>query len=366
MDLPPFRLNEWVVSRQFATPIRYDLASSSGPAWTVGELFALGGGIPNLDKTALKYGPPAGQRALRGAIAEFHDVDPDWVVVTTGASEAMSIILCLASRPGANVVFPEPVYTAFEAMALAWRYGTRRYPLARDNSYRVMASDVRRAVDDDTVLALVNTPHNPTGAVVPRGEIAALASELAGAGVPLIVDEVYHPVYFGTPAQSAAQLGNVIVIGDMSKAFSLPGIRVGWLIDANAGRRKRLIDARSHFSISNSPLAEAIAAHALIHRDAILARVNRVAKANLELLSAFMSEASDVLAWVKPGGGTSAFPWFRDGRNSRALCERLASEGVLVAPGDCFNMPEHMRVGFGAQAEGFPDALAIFRHTLQR
>jgi aspartate/methionine/tyrosine aminotransferase len=367
MDLPPFLLDHWLAKYQFASPpIAYDLASSTGPKWTVGELLSLGGGGSRLDDVTVSYAPPEGSRALREAIGAFLGVDPDWVVVTTGASEALSVLFCLAARPSGNVVLPSPAFPAFEVMANVWGLGVRHYRMAREDNYRLSAADVLGAADGETVLALVNTPHNPTGAIMRPDEIGALAAALAERRVPLIVDEVYHPLYFDAPPASAAAVDNVLVIGDMSKALSLAGLRMGWIVDADPERRKKIIDARSYFTISSSPVLEALATDALLHREALLARLQAVAEENLAALSAHMERVADILAWVKPAGGTVAFPWFRDGRDSRPFCEALAAKGVLVAPGDCFEMPEHMRVGFAVlKGDQFAEALAIFERTLR-
>lgn len=332
---------------------------------TVDQLLGLGEGSLSLGELNVGYGPPEGSHELRQAIGGFLDVDPDWVVVTTGASEAVSILFCLAARPLGNVLLPSPAFAAFKAMANAWGLGTRHYNLARDSGYVHAAADIARAANPQTVLALVNTPHNPTGAVMARDEIERLAGELGSRNIPLIVDEVYHPLYFGVDQGTAASIGNVIVMGDMSKAMSLAGLRTGWIIDADAERRKRIIDARSYFTISSSPILEAMAAHALKNHAVVLGRLSEVAKANLDAFSKTMDRVGDILSWTRPGGGTTCFPWFRDGRDSRAFCEALAAEGVLVAPGDCFAMPEHMRVGFGAQSEGFQHALDIFERVLR-
>jgi hypothetical protein len=100
MDLPPFLLDHWLAKYQFASPpIAYDLASSTGPKWTVSELLSLGEGGSRLDDVTVSYAPPEGSYALREAIGAFLGVDPDWVVVTTGASEALSVLFCLAARP---------------------------------------------------------------------------------------------------------------------------------------------------------------------------------------------------------------------------------------------------------------------------
>jgi len=281
------------------------------------------------------------------------------VVVTTGASEALSALLCLASKPGGNLLIPSPAFPAFGVMAQAWGLKTISYALPREDGFRQSSANVLAAVDGNTVAALVNTPHNPTGSVMPRAETARLAAELKARGVPLIVDEVYHPLYFGDAVPSAAGIDNVIVMTDMSKALSLAGLRMGWIIDADPERRKRIIDARSYFTICSSPILETIAIHALRNRAQLLAKLTAVASRNLAALSGFMNSFAGTFSWAQPAGGTVVFPWFSDGRDSRPFCQALAANGVLIAPGDCFATPDHMRIGFGAQATAFDAALAI-------
>ncbi|MEW9806757.1 pyridoxal phosphate-dependent aminotransferase [Mesorhizobium sp. ZMM04-5] len=366
MQLPPFKLDHWLAMHSFATPpIAYDLASSTGPKWTLQDFLALGDGA-GMEDVVLGYAPSEGGRALRAAIGDFLDVDPDWVMVTLGASEALSVLLCTAARPGANVVLPHPGYPAFDPMAGVWGLDVRHVRLSRQDGFRQRAADMLKAVDDNTVLALVNSPHNPVGTVMPREEIEELAAALQRKGVPLVVDEVYHPLYFGHSPASAAAIPNVIAMGDMSKALSLAGLRLGWLVVRDPARRAQMIDARSYFTISSSPLLEELAVHAFASREAILARLQIPASENLAALGRFMDRVSDILAWVKPDGGTVCFPWFRDGRDSRPFCEALAAQGVLVAPGDCFGTPEHMRVGFALLAnDKFVEGLAIFERVLR-
>lgn len=365
MDLPQFLLDQWLAAYEFRhPPIRFNLASSTGPRWTLGQVLALGSAGLSLSELAVGYAPSEGHPALRAVIAERHGVDPDWVLVTTGAAEALSILFCLASIAGGEVSLPSPGFPAFAALASAWQLRLCSYALQPHDGYRTTSDRVLGSLGDRPVLALVNSPHNPTGAVMPRSEIAVLAAALAERRVPLVVDEVYHPLYFGDEQQSAAGIANTIIVGDMSKAMSLAGTRIGWIIDADAERRKRIIDARSYFTICSSPLSEAVAAHALRNAEPILARLKAVAGANLPQLAALIEGMSEVLDWVAPAGGTTAYPWFRDGRDSRSFCARLAERGVLVAPGDCFGQPQHMRIGFAAQEQGFEDALGILEDTL--
>lgn len=369
MRIPPFMLDQWLATYEFASPpIRYNLASSTGPRWTLGELLALGDGasLQELGELPLSYIPPQGSEALRKQVAALHDVDPDWVVITTGASEALSALYCLAAEPGASITLPFPAFPAMPVMARAWGLNVATYALERGSGFKQSAERVLGAVGESTRLVLVNTPHNPTGSVMPQAEIARLAANLEQRLIPLVVDEVYHPLYHGAPAvASAAKLPNTIVVGDLSKALSLSGLRIGWVIDRDAQRRERLIDVRSYFTISGSPLTEAIAAHALANRESILARLRSVTATNLAALADFMSAHQDTLGWVPPAGGTTVFPWLLDGSNAREWCATVASAGVLLAPGDCFDAPEHFRLGFAAQSEGFAQALDIVSDTLR-
>lgn len=362
MELPPFLLNEWL---ERPRDLRFNLAGSAGASWIMAELLQLGGGRLDLADLPLSYAPTAGAAALRAEIAAHHDVDPDWVVLTTGAAEGLLLLLSVLSRPGGNILLPMPTYAAFAGTAQFVHLDPRHYALSRDRGYAVDPDQVAAMADSRTVAALANSPHNPTGTVLEAADCACLAQALGCKGVPLLVDEVFHPVYFDASRPSAAGIGNVIVTGDMSKALSLPGLRMGWVIDADARRRQSMIRARSYIAWSGSPVLEALALHAMRNRSAILQRVTDVASANLKALCAFMARVSGVLAWVPPRAGFVAFPWFRDGRDSRPFCEWMAERGVLLAPGDCFGMPEHMRIGFGSQPDGIAAALAIVEEELR-
>jgi aspartate/methionine/tyrosine aminotransferase len=362
MKLPPFLLNDWLESR---ANLQFNLAGSTGPRWTLEELQQLGD--PSLDLTDLpiSYAPPAGMRELRAEIAAHHNVDPDWVVVTNGASEAFLLLLSVLSRPQGNVLLPMPTYPAFAGMAQFVHLQPRYYTMPRDRNFQIDPGQLLDAADDGTVLVVTNSPQNPTGALLKPEDCYSLSDALAKKGMPLLVDEVFHPVYFGAGNPSAAGVDNVIVIGDMSKAFSMPGLRIGWIVDADAERRANIVRARSYISLSGSPVSEALAFHALQNRGKVLERVNAVASANLADLQRFMATVGDVLDWVPPEAGMLAFPWFRDGRNSRIFCERIADKGVFVAPGDCFGMPEHMRFGFGSQIGGIAGAFDIMAEELR-
>lgn len=370
MKLPTPLLSHWMSAYEHATPpIRYNLASSTGPIWTFGDLLALGGGElrASIESMSVAYVPAEGTLALRQQIGRLHNVDPDWVIVTTGASEALSILLCMAGESGGSVALPNPGYPSTEAMALAFGLKVRRYSLEAKYGFRQDKSTVLSAVDSSTRLVVVNTPHNPTGSVMETSQLEELKNELRDRSIPLVSDEVFHRLYFGKEVKSAATVPGAIVVGDMSKCLSLPGLRVGWIVDGDSKRREQLIEIREHFSISGSPLMEAFATLALREHSRMLERLSANTRANLSALEQFMKSFDSILEWVKPAGGTLAFPWLADHSDSTPLCEACAKAGVLIAPGSAYGMPAHFRVGYGLAEPGdFNKALALMRDVVMK
>jgi aspartate/methionine/tyrosine aminotransferase len=107
----------------------------------------------------------------------------------------------------------------------------------RENGFRIAPDEIKRLADSNTKLILVNSPHNPTGATIADAEMEALHDFAAEHGIQLVSDEVYHPIYHGRQTKSAARLPHATVIADLSKAFSIAGVRTGWMIEHDAHRR---------------------------------------------------------------------------------------------------------------------------------
>ena len=360
MQLKPFLLDLWL--DQFDHDIEFNLAASTGPAWTVSDILALGD-----DETRhrflnhkLVYNHPAGTDSLREAIAEMQGVPVEAVQIVTGASEALVALMWMAAEPGANVIIPQPGFTTFSALPESLGLETRFYRVRRENGFRIDPEEIRRLADAKTKLILVNSPHNPTGAAVSDEEMEALHEFAAGRGIQLVCDEVYHPIYHGRKTRSAARLPHATVIADLSKAFSIPGVRTGWMIEHDARRRQQYWTARAYFSISNTTTGEMLSEIAIRKRDAVLGRTQETASRNLKVLEGFMAEHRDVLGWIPPAGGMTAFPWLVSGEDARPFCQAATERGILLAPGDCFDAPEHFRLGFAATGEDFPRALDRF------
>ncbi len=360
MQLKPFLLDVWL--DQYEHGIDFNLAASTGPSWTVNEILALAD-----DETRhrflnhkLVYSRPAGADSLREAIAAMQGVPIESVQIVTGASEALLTLMWLAAEPGANVIIPQPGFTTFSALPESLGLETRSYRVRRENGFRIDPDEIKRLADAKTRLILVNSPHNPTGATIGDEEMEALHDFTAGRGIQLVSDEVYHPIYHGKQTKSAARLPHATVISDLSKAFSIAGVRTGWMIEHDAQRRQQYWTARAYFSISNTTTGELLSEIAIRKRDAVLGKTQEVATRNLKLLERFISEHRDVLGWIPPQGGMTAFPWLVSGENARPFCQAAAEQGILLAPGDCFDAPSHFRLGFAAAGDNFSHALDRF------
>jgi len=360
MRFKPFLLDAWL--DQYEHDIEFNLGASTGPTWTVNDILTLAD-----DETRhrflnhkLVYGRPAGADTLREAIAEMQGVAVDAVQVVTGASEALVALMWLAAEPGANVIIPLPGFTTYSALSQSLGLETRFYRVQRGNGFRIDPDEITSLADSKTKLILINSPHSPTGATIADHEMEALHDFTAERGIQLVSDEVYHPIYHGRQSKSAARLPHATVISDLSKAFSIAGVRTGWMIEHNPERRQQYWTARAYFSICNSTTGEILSEIAVRKRDVVLGKTQEAAARNHKLLERFMADHRDVLGWIPPQGGMTAFPWLLSGENARPFCQAATERGILLAPGDCFDSPSHFRLGFAAAGDNFSSALDRF------
>ncbi len=361
MRLKPFLLDMWLDT--YEHDIEFNLAASEGPRWSLNEILSLAGEEERerFLNHNLRYSRPAGAEGLRAAIAEMQGVNVETVQVVTGASEALLILFWLAAEPGANVVLPQPGYPPFSALPESLGIETRNYTVRKENNFRIDLDEIKQLVDRNTKLIVINSPHNPTGATISDAELDDLHEFTASREIQLVSDEVYHPIYHpvsgGQATRSASRLPHATVIHDFSKAFPLSGVRTGWMIEHDAKRCERYWNARTTFSISNNTAGEMLAEIAMRHRRIVLGKTQETATRNLRQLASFMSGQQETLGWIPPRGGVTAFPWLISGENSRAFCQAAAAQGILLAPGDCWDAPSHFRLGFAAMTDKFPEAL---------
>lgn len=357
MRFDHFVLDHWLQEK--AGPhIRFDFGSSTGPIWPLRDVLALEGGdvVDRLLDISLRYEKPAGGDTLRSTLAAMAGVSSEEVIVLTGASEALTHVFLAAATPGANAIVPFPCYPPQEAIPRALGLETRSYHLRKEDSFAINVDEICSLINEHTKLLLVNVPHNPTGASISNKTMRVLHDLAVERGIQFVCDEVHSPVFHGPSTRSAACLEQATVIGDMSKAFSMPGLRLGWIIERTASRRADYLNTREHVTLSNSILSEFVAEIAVRNHRSIHDKTVHTATANLVQLDGMFSRIQDLVGWVRPAAVMTGFPWLKLSDDSRAFCSTAADRGLLLVPGDCMGAPEHFRVGFGNQAENFEDA----------
>lgn len=364
MKLVPFVLEEWLAKYRDSVP--HHLGMSTGPKWTLAELRALTTDAERdaFDGAGLTYTPSNGREPLRAAIASMYGAQPEEIVVTNGAAEALLALFFVAGEPGDNVVVPTPAFAPFMEVPRSLGVEARRYELRLEDGFALDVDAVVRLVDARTKLILINTPHNPSGAVAPEESIRALDAFAQRRGIQLVVDEVYHPIYHGGAARSAADYSRATVLGDFSKSFSLPGLRIGWLLERDARRRKELENAHAYFTVCASMPSELLAEVATRNRETVWNRARTVSAQNLEPLTAWCTENEEWVEWVRPRGSMTAFPRVRGVADARPFCVAAAERGVLLALGEAFGAPAHFRIGFGLAMPRYREALGILSEVL--
>ena len=365
MNLTTFHLDKWFETHQDTA--RYNLGASTGPKWTLDDLLELMTSDEKecLHQTPLTYCPGSGRESLRAEIASMYGANPDDIQIVTGASEALLSCFYLAAEPGANIVVTVPCFPPFLSLPESLGLETRHYVAGLHDESDLDVDRIKDLTDARTKLILINSPQNPTGATASEAAISELDEFAATNGIRLVVDEVYHPIYHGSTHRSAGEYSQATVLGDFSKAFSLPGLRIGWVLERDSKRREDLWNIRAQFTISSSTLGEILAEVATRHRDLIYDRARETSTRNLELLDDFLAQHEHSIEWTRPTGGMTMFPRLRTSESSRNYCEAAVARGVLLAPGDCFGFPAHFRIGFGVCAEGFAEALDILSEILR-
>jgi aspartate/methionine/tyrosine aminotransferase len=365
MKLVPFVLEEWLA--KYRDSVAHHLGASTGPKWTLPELRALMTDAEReaFDQAAFTYCPTNGREPLRAELASMYGAAPEEICVFNGGAEALFAMFFVDGATGANVVVPTPSFAPFVEIPTALGVEVRRYPLRLENGFALDAAEVMRLADAHTRLILVNTPHNPSGALVDEEAIGALDAFAQRRGIHLVVDEVYHPIYHGEARRSAGEYSRAAVLGDFSKSFSLPGLRIGWILERDPRRRSELENAHAYVTVSASMLSELLAEAAARNREAIWNRTRAVSAANLAALTQWCAENEEWIEYVSPRGSMTAFPRLRGVADARPFCVAAAERGVLLAIGEAFGAPAHFRIGFGLETTQYREALGILSEVLE-
>jgi aspartate/methionine/tyrosine aminotransferase len=355
MRIRDFGVETWM--NRWETACRYNLAETCVDSVTVAELLAIAGTdetalAGQLLDTRLDYGAIEGSDRLRAAIAALYDTaSPGDVLVTHGAIGANHLAYEALVSAGDLVVSIVPTYQQHTSIPESLGAEVRTLTLREADGWRPGLPELRRLADGRaTLIALVN-PNNPTGALLAPDEIDGIVAVARECGAWILADEVYRGVDqsgSGTSPSFVDRYERTVGVGSMSKAFSLAGLRLGWIV-APPEARAAVMRHRDYSVISVGKVDDLLASIALEARDALLARNRAITRANAAILEGWVAEEPSI-DWVRGGGGTTAFLRLLSGEPSEAFCARLLEEeGVLLVPGSALDAEGYVRIGYACE-----------------
>jgi aspartate/methionine/tyrosine aminotransferase len=371
--LPDFRLETYLSKWEFAA--RYHMTASDMESLTVAELLAMA--TPEdrsaFDQVRLGYIETFGTPALRAAIAAtYQGLVPEDVIAFAGAEEGIFCAMHALLDKDSHAVIVTPNYQSSETLPLSI-CATTGVALREQENWALDLDEVRAALRPNTRLILVNFPHNPTGKVVDRATFDGLIALCVERGIHLFSDEVYRGLERRAEIrlpQAAEIYDRGISLNVMSKAYGLPGLRIGWIACKDRALLSRMERIKHYLSICNASPSEHLAIIALKARERILARNLALIDMNLRAMNDFFSEFSEVFDWQLPDGGCIGFPRYKGKDGVETFCRRLAEEiGVVVLPASIYRSAltptptDRFRIGFGRTY--VPEGLAAMRAWLR-
>lgn len=367
MRFPPAHLEEWM--RRYYFEVDADIGSSGVSDYSMAELRALTGITPEaLDAVVFHDSQTLGGTRVREAAARrWTGGEVSRVMITHGSTEANFLIAHALLEPGDEVVALDPIYPQLRAVAETLGCRIRPWPLRREHGWRPDVAELERLVKRGTRMVVVNFPHNPTGCTLTPAEQDALLAACARAGAYLVWDAAFADLVYDAPPlpDPVNRYERAVSMGTLSKAYGLPGLRVGWCLAA-PGVLQRMVRVRDYLTLHLSPLVELLAAAVLDHADRVLAEKRALAVRNRDVVGAWIAAHEGAVSWTPPAGGVCGFPRFHEVPDVEAFCHRLAvRQRVLLVPGTCFGVAGHARLGFGSAAETLETGLARLSAALR-
>jgi aspartate/methionine/tyrosine aminotransferase len=263
--------------------------------------------------------------------------------------------------PDDHVVAVYPAYQQLYSVARAVSCDVSLWKIREDGGFRFDLDELEHLVTPRTKLIVINTPHNPTGAILSAAELQRIYDLAESVGGWVLSDEAYRWLDLpgGEPlAPPMRDLGpRAISVGTLSKPFGLPGLRIGWI----AGPEE-IVQAcwaeRDYISLSPGKLNDALATIAISARDRIIARNHEIVAANLQTADQWFAEHADLVSWTRPRAGLLALMRYALDIPSQDLADRLAAEwSVMLAPGSAFGFEGRLRLGIGQRPDIFAEGL---------
>jgi aspartate/methionine/tyrosine aminotransferase len=360
--LPDFRLETYFSRWEFNA--RHHMTASDMETLSMQELLDMAddAGRQAWGELRLGYTETFGRPSLRRAIADTYErIEVDDVLTFAGAEEGIFAAMQVLLSPDDHAIVITPNYQAAETIPLSICEVTG-IALNADEDWNLDIDAVEQAIRPTTKVISINFPHNPTGKVIDHATLDRLVDVARDHDIHLFSDEVYRLLERDT-ARRMPQIADIyekgLSLNVMSKAYGLPGLRIGWIATRDRSVLSAMERAKHYLSICNSGPSEVLAEIALGARDAILRRNHEIISANLELLNEFFEEYVALFDWSLPDGGCIGYPRYLGDDGVEAFCKSLVEEaGVLLLPASVYSSQltdaptDRFRIGFGRKNIG--------------
>ena len=352
MNIKPFKVEEWM--NKWEVGAKYNIAETCVDSISIDQLFELTGEnkqefLQKMSARRLSYGDIEGMPELREGIASLYKtIKPENIIPVHGAAGANHHVFYSLIEPGDEVISIMPTYQQLTYIPQSFEAKVKILQLTNDNGYLPYLDSLKELVSDKTKMICINNPNNPTGALMSEEILKEIIEIAKSADAWILCDEVYrHLTQEDSYSPSIADLYEKgISVGSMSKVFSLAGLRLGWIATHDTKAIKSFLSHRDYNLISCGMIDEMIASIALKNKDKLLKRNLTIVRENLEILDNWVKQEKHV-NYIKPKAGTTALIYYELDIPSVQFCEEMyKTTGAFVTPGDCFEMPQSMRIGY--------------------
>jgi aspartate/methionine/tyrosine aminotransferase len=349
--------------------VEIDLSESGVRAVTLQELRDLGFDLEGVLDTPLSYSQGNGTIELRELLSRHYEGSSiDQIEVTNGTSEANFVVALTLIQPGDEVAMQLPNYMQMWGLPRSLGATIRPFRLLSGRGWEIDWNEFELAVNERTRLLYVSNPNNPTGAVLSKEDMERIARRCDETNTWLVADEVYQGAELdGTRTPSFWGLSDrVIVTNGLSKAYGIPGVRIGWI----AGPRELVQECwtqHDYTTICPNKISDVIARTAVSpeNRERLFARTRQILKEQLPIIHEWVSSFDGLLEVNEPAAGAFCLVHYKSDLPSHDLAERLrVNQSTLVVPGSQLRLENCFRLWFGAPREKLLEGLRRIRTEL--
>lgn len=367
MKIDPFKLEEYYAKYEFTT--KYMLSSSDCESFSINEILKMSpGSEEEFKKQWLGYTEAPGSTALREEVCKLYSsIEPQDILVHTGAEEAIFNFMNSALEAGDHVIVQFPAYQSLYQIAQSIGCDVTLWQMQEDQAWELDVDFLKDKIQDNTKAIIINCPHNPTGYQMSNEKLQSIVDIAREKDIYIFSDEVYryleyNPAHRLEPACDLYE--KAVSLGVISKAFGLAGLRIGWAVTRDKEILEKMSSFKHYTTICNSAPSEFLTTIALQNKEKILKRNLDIIQNNLSLLDILFKKYRDVLSWHRPKAGGIAFPKIQ-GLDSEEFCADLIKEkGVLLLPSRYYNSGNsNFRIGFSRK--NMPEALRHLDQYLQ-